>query len=291
MAPLRPPALLDDERAFVDLTGRRVVEVTGADGPAWLNDLVSADVGALEPGRARRSLLLARTGGVRAEFTVARSDGAWYLVQDPAQPEAIDGLLAPYMLSSDVDLQDRTGALSIFAFPGRQVAPPIDGFAAWSPSCLGEGIDLVGSSDDRDRLLREALAEGLTLASEGEVESWRIAHGIARLDVDVAEGDLPQECGLEDAVSFDKGCFVGQEAVAKTRNLGHPRRLLLRLEAEGPVDAGEPILDPEEKDIGAVTSVAEVDGRHLLLGKVVWRDRDASMRTASGTGLRGRSDR
>jgi folate-binding protein YgfZ len=289
MGSLHTRTPLEDGRAFVDLAGRRVVEVTGADGPAWLNDLVSSDVGSLEPGRTRRSLLLGRTGGVLAEFTVARSRDAWYLLQDRAQPDAIDRLLAPYQLSSDVDLHDRSGRLAILAFPGRRDAP-IDGFASWSPSCLGEGIDVVGGAEDRDRLRRDALAGGFTLASTGEVETWRVAHGIARLGVDSREGDLPQECGLEDAVSFDKGCFVGQEAVAKTRHLGHPRRLLLRLVAERPVETGEPIRTVDGRDSGTVTSVAEVDGHHPLLARVAWRDRDESLQTGSGVVLRPRSD-
>jgi folate-binding protein YgfZ len=226
---------------------------------------------------------------VVAEFTVARSGDAWYLLQDRAQPDAIDRLLAPYQLSSDVDLHDRSGRLAILAFPGRRDAP-IEGFEFWSPSCLGEGIDVVGGAEDRDRLRRDALAGGFTLASTSEVETWRVAHGIARLGVDSREGDLPQECGLEDGVSFDKGCFVGQEAVAKTRHLGHPRRLLLRLVAEGPVETGEPIRTVDGRDTGTVTSVAKVDGHHALLARVAWRDRDESLQTGSGVVLRPRSD-
>jgi tRNA-modifying protein YgfZ len=289
MVSLQASEPLEEGHAFADLSSYRVTEVTGSEAQAWLNDLVSADVGSLESGRSQRSLLLARTGGVLAEFTVARSPDALYLIQDPAQPGEIGRLLAPYMLSSDVDLRDRTGRLAILAFPGATAVPALDGTSSWSPSILGPGIDLVGRSEDRDRLAA-ALEPGYTPAADDALETWRIVRGIAKPGVDSQKGDLPQECGLEDAVSFDKGCFVGQEAVAKARNLGHPRRELLRLEADGPVVTGERVRTDDGNDAGAVTSVAALNGRHVLLARVAWRDRDAILRTASGAPLRARSN-
>lgn len=279
----------EEGRVFVDRSDRRVVEVLGSDAEAWLNDLVSADVAGLPPGHTRRSLLLARTGGVLAEFTVARSEDALYLLQDPAHASEVDRLLGPYVLSADVELRDRTGWFAIFAFPGAPAAPAVGGTSAWSPSCLGPGVDLVGARDDRGRLA-EALEAGFARATEHELEAWRVVHGIAAWGVDSHDGDLPQECGLEDAVSFDKGCFVGQEAVAKTRNLGHPRRTLLPLEAAGPVASGERVRTADGGEAGIVTSAADVDGRHFLLARISWRDRDASLRTASGVPLHVRTD-
>src|SRR5438132_10628083 len=99
---------------FVQHDGVRIVEVTGSDARGWLNDLVTGPVGTLRSGRATRSLLLTPTGRIRADFTVADT-GRLTLLQDGAQPHAIDGLLAPYVLSSDVEMSDESERLALFS--------------------------------------------------------------------------------------------------------------------------------------------------------------------------------
>jgi folate-binding protein YgfZ len=283
--------MLDDETAtalttgtgFADLSFWRKVGLSGADALTWLNDLVSADVADLAPGRARRALLLSPTGRVRAEFTVALPSGTLILLQDPAQPRSIEDLLSPYVLSSDVLLDDRTDELAVFAFPHGETSANLEGTSHSAPSCLGSGIDLIASGEDHDRLM-SSLAGAFTRIGNEEVEAWRISAGIPKFGVDALEDDLPQECGLASAVSFDKGCFLGQEAVAKVRNLGHPRRLLLELESKDGVAAGEPILEGE-REVGEVTSAARVDGRTVMLARVRWDSRAGALRTALGAEL------
>lgn len=214
---------------------------------------------------------------------MARPGRSLLLLQDPAQPRPALELLAPYVLSSDVRLEDRTQELALLAFPGREEPPAAPGGWASAPSVLGRGVDLVVPAGDRGRVLA-ALRGALEEASPDDVEVWRVASGIPRFGVDGEEGDLPAECGLDDAVSFDKGCFLGQEAVAKVRNLGHPRRVLLHLEAAGPVRAGEEVRS-DGREAGAVTSAALHGGRWFALARVRWDARDAPLRTASGVAL------
>ena len=281
---------LADGAAFVDLSFWRKVVVAGPDGRAWLNDLVSADVSELEPGRARRSLLLSPTGRVRAEFTIVAREGGFVLVQDPMQPTAIDALLAPYTLSSAVAVEDRTADLALFAFPGGQdpahidIDIDIDGVTASTPSCQGGGCDLLGPAEWHDDVA-VALTRRLKLAGNEELEAWRILAGIPRLGVDAEQDDLPQEAALTEWVAFDKGCYLGQEAVAKVQNLGHPRRLLLHLEALGEVAPGD-IVQVEGRHAGEVTSVAEAgNGRNVLFARIRWGSRDGPFTTAMGTAL------
>jgi tRNA-modifying protein YgfZ len=268
---------------FADLSFWRKVALSGAEARTWLNDLVSADIADLAPGRARRALLLSPTGRVRAEFTVAMPGETLVLLQDPAQPRSIVDLLSLYVLSSDVRLGDRTDDLTVFAFPGRTTSADIAGATHSAPSCLGSGVDLIGRGHDHDRLLT-SLAGSFTRIGNEEVEAWRISSGIPKFGVDALEDDLPQECGLASAVSFEKGCFLGQEAVARVRNLGHPRRQLLKLESEDAVAAGEPILEGE-REVGEVTSAARVDGRTVMLARVRWGSGQGALRTALGAEL------
>jgi folate-binding protein YgfZ len=272
--------------AFADLSAWRKLEVTGADAGAWLNDLVSADLSGLPLGRATGSLLLLPTGGVRASFSVGSTDDGWLLLQDPGEPSFVGEVLERYVLSSNVRLADRTDDLAAFSadLPDLGVGLPDRGAdLSMTPSCLGAGADLIVPAADANRR-RLALAGLARAASADDVETARIVRGLPRVGLDVMPSDLPQESGLDHLVAFDKGCYLGQEAVAKVRNLGHPRRLLLRASAADAVEAGELVI-AGDREAGAVTSAAEWDGRWFALARVSWGRRDEELRTEAGVRL------
>ncbi|MEX2421634.1 MAG: hypothetical protein WD670_07430 [Actinomycetota bacterium] len=286
MDTLTGPELLSAGRGFVDVSRWRSVAVSGSEATDWLNDLVTADLVDIRSAVARRSLLLSPTGSVLAEFTVAVVEGTVVLIQDPRQPRSIATLLEPYVLSSGVELEDRTGRYAVFAFPGLSVAPDAPG-ATWSaPSCLGAGGDLIAPGEVHDRLA-SLLSGTYVQALDEDAESWRIASAIPRIGFDTSDGDLPQEVRLDHAVSFDKGCFLGQEAVAKMRNLGHPRHWVAALEGDGAVSAGDRVSAGDEES-GVVTSVTSVNGASLALARIRWEDREAILRTTGGVELRPR---
>ncbi len=283
MTEFDPVALVTSGEAFADLSFWRKIELTGSEGGRWLQDLISADIEDLLPGHAHRSLLLSPTGRVRAQFTVARTVAGWLLLQDPTQPRPIDQLLAPFILSSDVVLKDRTDDLALFAFPGRlyRHGPPR---GSSIPSCLGpRGLDLIVPVGDREKLI-PPLEQLFARVGDQTVEEWRVHEGIPRFGVDALEDDLPQEAGLDDAVAFDKGCYLGQEALAKVRNLGHPRRLVLSLAAPRPVQRGDAVL-ADGRDAGVITSAVTEGEGSTVLARVRWDARDLPLRTSSGTPL------
>jgi tRNA-modifying protein YgfZ len=269
--------------AFVDLSWWRVVSVSGTDARTWLNDLISADIGDLRPGGARRSLLLSPTGRIRAEFTLADHEGTILLLQDPTQPRSIRELLSPYVLSSNVRLEDRTADTGLFAFPGSPAAPDVAGTVASTPSCTGRGVDLLCAMEDHDGVLA-SLSREYGLADAEALEAWRVSAGIPRFGVDALDDDLPQEGGFGDAVAADKGCYLGQEAMAKVRNLGHPRRVLLHVQAGAPLRAGDAVRADGES-VGEITSATGGDDRWWALAKVRWRDRAAPLATTEGVSL------
>ena len=258
-------------RAFADLSAWRKIAVRGGDAVAWLNDLVSADIGGLGPGQALPSLLLSPTGRIRAAFTVAIRDDGPLLLQDAGQ-RAVDELLAPYVLSSDAILEDRTEALALFAFPGSSTSLAADIAAPSSPSCVGAGADLLAEASKHAAVLA-ALRERYRQAGPGDVEAWRVAAGIPRFGIDALEDDLPEEGGLAGAVSFDKGCYLGQEAVAKVRNLGHPRRVVVHLSSASTGSTGD-VVEAGGERAGEVTSARAAGGRTWLLARIGWRWRE-----------------
>src|SRR5438552_16967343 len=109
---------LEEEHAFRDRSSWRKVRITGSDAVTWLGDLLTADIGALEPGRGSRSLLLTPTGRIRADVQVARREDDLVLLQAPEQPEHIGLALSTYILSSDVSLELRTHDLALFTVTG-----------------------------------------------------------------------------------------------------------------------------------------------------------------------------
>lgn len=268
---------LEQGRAYVNVSSWWKVSVRGGDAEGWLNDLLSAELGGMGPGEARSSLLLTPTGRIRALIAATSFEDGFLLIQDPIQPARIDALLAPYVLSSDVLLADRTEELGMMAFPSG--APlELDETSAFSPSVLGPGADVLvppGISTG------DAL-EGLVEAGLEDVEAWRVRRGVARFGVDLTADSLPHEAEVGDMIAYGKGCFLGQEAVAKVRNLGHPPFVLLAADAAGPVRAGESVL-ADDGDAGTVTSAVPDDsGGSRVIARVRWALKDASLRIASG---------
>jgi hypothetical protein len=157
---------------------------------------------------------------------------------------------------------------------------------AAEPRAIGELLDrYVLSSDVRlnDRTGDPAVPR--VPADAAPAETQRIRRGIPRVGVDTADGDLPAEVALDDLVSYDKGCFLGQEAVAKARNLGHPRRVLLRLGSDRPVRAGG-VVTEDGAEAGVITSTAPSSGGGTMaLARIAWGHRDATLRTVTGVKL------
>jgi folate-binding protein YgfZ len=235
--------------AIVDLSSWRKVLVTGSDALDWLEDLVSAGLTEIRQQEARRSLLLTPTGRIRADFHVTPYEDGYLLLQDPVQPRAIDEVLAPYVLSSDVDLEE----LSDGPTAGR-----------WSSDVLVPvGSTLYGPMDLE------------------QFDEWRTRHGIPRFGIDLDDDSLPQEAGWDRFIDFTKGCFMGQEAMAKIRALGgHPTRVVLALRTKESVRAGDPLL-AGGREVGVVTSAAD----DCVLARVSWDARNSALRTANGVTL------
>jgi folate-binding protein YgfZ len=199
-------------------------------------------------------------------------------------------LLAPYVLSSDVMLSDRTAELSLLVLPHRTGPPPTElpnGWAAIRPSSLGPGLGLVGPVSERDLVHRALQADdpGLVEVFEPAMEAWRIAQGTPRYPVDLTPESLPHETDVGEAIAYTKGCYLGQEAVARVGNLGHPPFVLLPVRSRAPVAAGDPVLADGE-DAGTVTSATPLNGGgSAAIARVRWAARHATLRTATGSDL------
>ncbi len=272
---------LEQGRAFVDLSGWRKVLVGGSEAVGWLHDLVTTDVAGLGPGRARRSLLLTPTGRIRSDLTVVRRDGDVMLLQAPDQAP-VDLMLAPYVLSSDVRLEDVTESMSLFALLEGSLRDRRN----FIPSPWGAGAGLVAArGSDTERVRTELAVDGLAEASGTALDIWRIRKGIARMLVDFGTDSLPADVGLEWTIDASKGCFLGQESVARVRNMGHPTSALVHVHAGQPLRANERVL-AGGLPVGSLTSVAKDTGEGwTALARVGWRAVDEALFTDAGVPL------
>ena len=300
MGPLEAPIdeleALGDGRAFADLSAWRKVRVGGGDARSWLGDLVTCDVASLTPGGSRRSLLLTATGRIRADFSVACEDDAFLLLQPPDQPDHVGLLLSPYLLSSDVQIEDATNTTSLFAVLGRAAAEV--GHPGFAPSVLGDGMDLLAVAGKATWRMEDALVKrDLVEVSEATLEVARVLAGLPRMGADYEAGALPAEAGLEWTIDTAKGCFLGQESVAKVRNLGHPPLVLRHLRVEGTFGdparsassaagpgPGEPVR-AADSPVGTITSAARTGDGVVVLARVTWEAREADLQAEGGARL------
>ncbi len=265
-------AALDDGRGFVDRSEDRAVVVRGADARGWLGDLVTADIASLVPGSSRRSLLLTPTGRIRADMWITQiDDDAFLVLQASDQPEPVDDLLRPYVLSSAVRLEPGSDEGSVLLFPAKE-----------------EIVTTRG--DDRSVDRRRSPGGGSIRVDERAFEIWRVGRGDPRMGIDFEAGALPAEAGLDRLIDVTKGCFLGQESVAKVRNLGHPPTVLRHLRCDTRVIAGESVSaadgPPAGRAVGLVTSRAPTrEGGTVLLARVEFRAAGASLRAGDGSPL------
>src|SRR5262249_31919950 len=148
---------------------------------------------------------------------------------------------------------------------GVDVPTPAHAHIAWSTARVVQAdwpdwvaVDVVGPGDAVRRARDALVAAGAASMSDDDFEVARITAGIPRLGVDLDERTIPQEAFLErDAVSFTKGCYLGQELVARIDTRGHVNRYLRRLEVEGDAtpDAGAAVV-ADGREVGAITSAA-----------------------------------
>jgi folate-binding protein YgfZ len=260
---------IDQGRAGVRLPHFRVLEVSGSDAEGWLNDLVTAGIAGLQAGNAVESLLLDPTGHIRAHFSVTRTGAAFVLLQDEAQAD-LATLLDRYILSAQVHISDRTKAAEIVAVPEACVVegatwesrPSVSGVPAFRDVCIPSGEPTAG---------RLAGLGSTPLLGPEELEWERVAAGRPRFLVDVDVRSIPAEAGWDRTlVDATKGCFLGQESVARVRNLGHPPRRVVALTGLGPIRTGEEVLDAAGAVVGRITSAVRLVDRTAAIASIGW---------------------
>ncbi len=252
---------------FVDRSNRGVLRITGADRLSWLNSLTTQDVEHLTPGTAAQSLVLSPHGHVEHHLTLTDDGAAVWLHVEPGTAAALLGFLQSMRFLLRVDPADVTGDFAVLTLmgPDTTAEPPDAAAVAMSDPF---GMDLIVARDRLPAAAAELERRGAVPAGLGAYEALRIAAHRPRLGLDTDHRTVPHEVGwIGTAVHLDKGCYRGQETVARVHNLGHPPRRLVFLHLDGSEDRLPGHGDPVTWD-GATVGFTGSAARHFELGPV-----------------------
>jgi tRNA-modifying protein YgfZ len=250
-----------DRRIFVNRSERAKLRFTGPQRAWFLHQILTQSFEDIAVGESRDGALLTPHGRMVGYLEVLALDDALLAHFEPELRESLPEAIRFYVFATQVEIEDVTDetGLVLVAGPGwREAATRAAPDAPIHPT-LGLGADagyVWVARADLGATLAALQSEGCEAATEDEIEAVRIANGVGRWGRDMTEKTLPQEARLEDrAVQFDKGCYVGQEAVAKIHFRGKVNRLLRRLRVDEPVAVGAEV-SLEGQGVGTVTSSA-----------------------------------
>ncbi|MEV4454929.1 folate-binding protein [Microbispora sp. NPDC049633] len=235
-------------RALVDRSNREVVRISGPDRLSWLNDLSSQRLDTLQPGTPTQTLLLDPQGRVEHHLTLVDDGEAVWAHVEPGTSAELVAFLEKMRFMLRVEIADVTADYAVVS-----VAPPA---SAESPVATGvpvEGAVAMGGDVlvPRERLGGLPDELGLRPAGLWAYEALRIAAYVPRLGFETDHKTIPHEVGwIEAAVHLSKGCYRGQETVARVHNLGHPPRRLVFLHLDGSVDELPPHGAPVTLGVG-----------------------------------------
>jgi folate-binding protein YgfZ len=283
-------ALAKDYRALVERCGvldrseRGKLALTGPGAVEFLNGQITNELATLRPGSGCYAAFLTHKGKMLGDLRIlavgADADGTpteLLLDTERVALQALFDRVRHFKIGYEVELHKRTLERGLLSLIGPQAGailadgrPQANTLAAVEHANIGVaingiealavrtdvGIDLICDATDTDALHTRLRELGATAVSEQAAECLRVEHGRPRFGIDLDDGVIPQEAGLnERAVSFTKGCYVGQETVARLYYKGKPNRHLRGLRLSGPASSGEPLM-LGERVVGHLSSVA-----------------------------------
>jgi folate-binding protein YgfZ len=256
---------------LVDRAGRGRLALTGPEAKEFLQGQLTNDIEALTPGHGCYAALLTHKGKMLGDLRVLDVGDELLLSCERAGLQELFNMIRRYKLGRAVEVHKRTlemGELSLIGPAARRVAGAGAELGGAEHDCgrgqvggrpvilavTDVGVDVFCATDDTGAVREALVAAGAEAVPEAAAEVLRVEHGRPRYGIELDDAVIPQEAGLnERAVSFTKGCYVGQETVARLYYRGKPNRHLRGLKLSAPVEPGTPLV-LGEKEVGRVAS-------------------------------------
>ncbi|MCA1595303.1 MAG: hypothetical protein LC772_02595 [Chloroflexi bacterium] len=281
-----------------DLTWRSLVRFTGPDRAAFLHSMSTNNVLSLEPDSVQRNTICDATGHLLGVIRLANTEDALWAEMHPGCRDGVIEQLNRHLVMEAVEIADLEAAWGVFSLqgpaaagaaariPGEPSVPPDERLSQWTfngqPVFLigsshtgSPGVDVIAPADSIgplwDILAKGVIDRGGTLAGFDALNVLRVEAGVPWWSHELDSSVLMLEAGLDDAIRYDKGCYVGQETLARVYFRGHTNRQLSGLLLpDGPLPEAGVRLRGAEKDAGRVTSAVRSPAfqRNLGLGFV-----------------------
>jgi folate-binding protein YgfZ len=251
--PTKEQRALEAGTAWADLSHLNIVAVSGADRLQWLHDLTTQFVSDLQPGVWMPSLILDAQGHVEFQFNVVDDGTTTFLVLDPGYAEKLVEYLTKMKFMLRVDVRDASAEFVVLRAPGAGDA-------------IGGPFALVPRAEVDQ--MKETFGGVATQVGTWALDAERVAAHRPRIGFETDHKSIPNELGvLNTAVHMKKGCYRGQETVAKIYNLGNPPRRLVMLHLDGS-DVGFPAAGTKVENDGVVVGFIGTVARHHELGTI-----------------------
>ena len=288
-----------------DLGARGAIVLTGKDRASFLHGLVTNEIVKLAPGRGCAAAFLTPKGKLLASSVVLCEQERIEIDCDPELATKIEDLLRKYLVFNDVQIGNETAEGTVFHLTSQAAGDAVEDFLrrgiglgdgrpwpqGWHAHLAAEfpgaaaggairivredrtgvpGYDVRLPSSLSKEVLDALTAAGAQQNSPDRLDALRIAAGIPRWGFELTEAVLPDEAGLRERgfISENKGCYIGQETVARIKTYGHVNRLLVRLSVSGGVPVSGDVVFFEGEKTGALTSVASTAGGAVALAFV-----------------------
>lgn len=251
-------------RQAITIESPALLEFRGPDAQRFLNGQVTQDVRKLAGGKISLPACVTDAKG-KLQFRVwitESPDGVLWVEGPAGTAEALEARLTRYLIADDVEVTNLTGMYALVHFIGEWTTPPRDVIARESSRFGKVGADWWSLAD-----AAVDLPLGTTLLLGEEFEAFRIANKIPQWGSELIEGILPPEAGLDQTdISYQKGCYVGQEVISRIKSAGkvNQRLVQLRFDAAIPISSLS-LVDEKGSVAGRLTSISPIpEGSHRL---------------------------
>ena len=278
-----------------DLGSRAKISLTGGDRVRWLNGMLTNNIRDLATGRGVYAFLLNPQGHILGDLYAYNRGEVLLVDTDRSQAEKVLGVFDKYIIMDDVEVANLSHNLAAIGVAGPRAGESLHRSGidvpelatlqfvelAWqqisSTVVRGDNpfvksFELWLAPENYEKAYQSLVRAGGKPVGSTAVELLRIASGIPRYGADIRERDLPQETEQERALSFVKGCYVGQEIVERIRSRGQVRRKFTGFDIHGALPAVGAKIQADGKDVGEITSVASLPGakgdRPVALGYI-----------------------
>ncbi|HYV83890.1 MAG TPA: glycine cleavage T C-terminal barrel domain-containing protein [Pyrinomonadaceae bacterium] len=299
----------DGGAGLIDLSAARGrIRVSGSEATMFLNGLITNDVKNLAQNRWMAAVFPTVQGRLIGAVRVIRGNGAEFLIDtEVASHEAVLKTVSRFTLAGDFKVADVTSETALLTVQGQGAAEvvekvfetpvselPSNGVVETNVTILRathtaeDGFDIIVDAARKAEIQQALEAAGAQTIGDDTFEILRVEAGIARFGIDMDETNVVPETNLDEAVSYTKGCYVGQEIIVRIKHRGHPAKKLtgLRFETDQQVEPGAVIRSTENQEIGRVTSAVVSPKRGSIgLGYVRYEYLAEGTRVVVGDGI------